>query len=102
MIRRPPRSTRTDTLFPYTTLFRSVSCPLYVTRPRPCPSTTFGGPPPRFRGGAAAIGRKPPPEKVSRCGRKSLIHAEAAELPSASETHSAYVGVVIHYIRVSA
>src|SRR3546814_14030552 len=28
MIRRPPRSTRTDTLFPYTTLFRS--------RRRPC------------------------------------------------------------------
>src|SRR3546814_10180637 len=28
MIRRPPRSTRTDTLFPYTTLFRSVGdCP---------------------------------------------------------------------------
>src|SRR3546814_2889862 len=26
MIRRPPRSTRTDTLFPYTTLFRSVEC----------------------------------------------------------------------------
>src|SRR3546814_15166255 len=25
MIRRPPRSTRTDTLFPYTTLFRSNS-----------------------------------------------------------------------------
>src|SRR3546814_2732121 len=25
MIRRPPRSTRTDTLFPYTTLFRSVA-----------------------------------------------------------------------------
>src|SRR3546814_18796003 len=34
-IRRPPRSTRTDTLFPYTTLFRS-----YSPRPgefRPCP-----------------------------------------------------------------
>src|SRR3546814_5756247 len=28
MIRRPPRSTRTDTLFPYTTLFRS---PLFTT-----------------------------------------------------------------------
>src|SRR3546814_8122042 len=27
MIRRPPRSTRTDTLFPYTTLFRSTSAP---------------------------------------------------------------------------
>src|SRR3546814_3048763 len=26
MIRRPPRSTRTDTLFPYTTLFRSLQC----------------------------------------------------------------------------
>src|SRR3546814_20424811 len=26
MIRRPPRSTRTDTLFPYTTLFRSELC----------------------------------------------------------------------------
>src|SRR3546814_1785250 len=27
MIRRPPRSTRTDTLFPYTTLFRSEGAP---------------------------------------------------------------------------
>src|SRR3546814_3212931 len=27
MIRRPPRSTRTDTLFPYTTLFRSLMLP---------------------------------------------------------------------------
>src|SRR3546814_6793618 len=27
MIRRPPRSTRTDTLLPYTTLFRSVGQP---------------------------------------------------------------------------
>src|SRR3546814_17114994 len=27
MIRRPPRSTRTDTLFPYTTLFRSLREP---------------------------------------------------------------------------
>src|SRR3546814_8312850 len=26
MRRRPPRSTRTDTLFPYTTLFRSAHC----------------------------------------------------------------------------
>src|SRR3546814_18943120 len=34
MIRRPPRSTRTDTLFPYTTLFRSLD---YVR------SNTFNG-----------------------------------------------------------
>src|SRR3546814_11711302 len=30
MIRRPPRSTRTDTLFPYTTLFRSLDLPAQV------------------------------------------------------------------------
>src|SRR3546814_9124847 len=38
MIRRPPRSTRTDTLFPYTTLFRSVNvkmCILIVTSQTP-------------------------------------------------------------------
>src|SRR3546814_4720156 len=34
MIRRPPRSTRTDTLFPYTTLFRS-SYPPYPLHPAP-------------------------------------------------------------------
>src|SRR3546814_1850681 len=35
MIRRPPRSTRTDTLFPYTTLFRSLrTCVrFYLFRP---------------------------------------------------------------------
>src|SRR3546814_6884606 len=31
MIRRPPRSTRTDTLFPYTTLFRSVEGPFFLS-----------------------------------------------------------------------
>src|SRR3546814_1567787 len=41
MIRRPPRSTRTDTLFPYTTLFRSVyriqhHQPLRICRFQPC------------------------------------------------------------------
>src|SRR3546814_7941395 len=33
MIRRPPRSTRTDTLFPYTTLFRSIVARLWVSTP---------------------------------------------------------------------
>src|SRR3546814_8513210 len=32
MIRRPPRSTRTDTLFPYPTLFRSKATPDLVLR----------------------------------------------------------------------
>src|SRR3546814_19246162 len=33
MIRRPPRSTRTDTLFPYTTLFRAVHATPASARP---------------------------------------------------------------------
>src|SRR3546814_2261680 len=33
MIRRPPRSTRTDTLFPYTTLFRSAVLRFQHRRP---------------------------------------------------------------------
>src|SRR3546814_9030707 len=32
MIRRPPRSTRTDTLFPYTTLFRAVEMARNIAR----------------------------------------------------------------------
>src|SRR3546814_5131057 len=45
MIRRPPRSTRTDTLFPYTTLFRSTG----ADRPPrlPCPCAGAGKCPPR-------------------------------------------------------
>src|SRR3546814_10502796 len=41
MIRRPPRSTRTDTLFPYTTLFRSprsASASPPRAKPAPVPS----------------------------------------------------------------
>src|SRR3546814_15952635 len=45
MIRRPPRSTRTDTLFPYTTLFRSLVAltdnpidSIWRNRPPPCPA----------------------------------------------------------------
>src|SRR3546814_3328166 len=33
MIRRPPRSTRTDTLFPYTTLFRAPAAALAAAAP---------------------------------------------------------------------
>src|SRR3546814_13599746 len=36
MLRRPPRSTRTDTLFPYTTLFRS-----FALTPATSPSSTI-------------------------------------------------------------
>src|SRR3546814_19116200 len=36
MLRRPPRSTRTDTLFPYTTLFRSGLLGIDVRPPQAC------------------------------------------------------------------
>src|SRR3546814_8462557 len=50
MIRRPPRSTRTDTLFPYTTLFRSpkVRIPINQDR-RGHPSSPKTTPPIRRR-----------------------------------------------------
>src|SRR3546814_17750605 len=41
MIRRPPRSTRTDTLFPYTTLFRSIAALYGKHRAMPYGCDTF-------------------------------------------------------------
>src|SRR3546814_12071163 len=59
MIRRPPRSTRTDTLFPYTTLFRSGR--VGIRGSGACGAELKSGaaprPAPRLRHGAAA---KPP------------------------------------------
>src|SRR3546814_12486054 len=55
MIRRPPRSTRTDTLFPYTTLFR---------RKRKA----------KRRGNM----RRPPPEGINLAGGRLLTQEEAA------------------------
>src|SRR3546814_5047648 len=52
MIRRPPRSTRTDTLFPYTTLFRSARA-AHVRRDRD-PGHLRLRAEPRRRGGHAA------------------------------------------------
>src|SRR3546814_2634413 len=43
MIRRPPRSTRTDTLFPYTTLFRSPDSQGNLFEPMPEVDGLHGG-----------------------------------------------------------
>src|SRR3546814_16173984 len=43
MIRRPPSSTRTDTLFPYTTLFRSLPKPSRPVRTCVWASAKFAG-----------------------------------------------------------
>src|SRR3546814_2596938 len=60
MIRRPPRSTRTDTLFPYTTLFRSP-CPASS-----CPATAGPGP--------AASPAPALPRHGRRCAPRSEEH----------------------------
>src|SRR3546814_5103941 len=62
MIRRPPRSTRTDTLFPYTTLFRSPperpASRARTSRPSSTPVAPSDFP---VKGYAASFLREPPP-----------------------------------------
>src|SRR3546814_17803176 len=56
MIRRPPRSTRTDTLFPYTTLFRSR--PACRHRHEPAPKGHEARDPPRALPNSQAKGQR--------------------------------------------
>src|SRR3546814_12847932 len=77
MIRRPPRSTRTDTLFPYTTLFRSR-----------CPSRRRG---PRYRRGAPREPSSAPPSarrQGSRWGSVAGCRRYRELAPSASRRGS--------------
>src|SRR3546814_2466308 len=61
MIRRPPRSTRTDTLFPYTTLFRSTASTKASAPKVGYPAAPRGSPPgtlkPSLSQGATAVPR---------------------------------------------
>src|SRR3546814_13082942 len=67
MIRRPPRSTRTDTLFPYTTLFRSRH--RKVTR---TPRHTRGNSGPLRRAHSYSLTRVPAPSRFHvRSSRRS-------------------------------
>src|SRR3546814_10290439 len=66
MVRQPPRSTRTDTLFPYPTLFRSYGC---------CPTRLRSSPAPALQQ-TAALPRsdhftEQPPCTASRYSRRS-------------------------------
>src|SRR3546814_13507015 len=70
MIRRPPRFTRTDTLFPYTTLFRSIVI-LRLTRP------TTGG---------LATRNKEMPD----CALLLRLRLRSAILPAPMPAHSAW------------
>src|SRR3546814_17317622 len=53
MIRRPPRSTRTDTLCPYTTLFRSI--PVNAINFSSAPRSLYSRPTALISGAAAAV-----------------------------------------------
>src|SRR3546814_15910500 len=64
MIRRPPRSTRTDTLFPYTTLFRSQSRKRFLLIARhsaKVPPFVYQPKHHRLRGVGEVIGKLPLP-----------------------------------------
>src|SRR3546814_4481157 len=80
MIRRPPRSTRTDTLFPYTTLFRSAS------RIRPTTSESAEGML-SFRIGEPCVSRIPLAAAVSftACGKPC---SAPLKRPARSEEHT--------------
>src|SRR3546814_16436525 len=82
MIRRPPRSTRTDTLFPYTTLFRSP----VVTRARRRGEAKFGSGR-RFDRGAGH-------QQVSRPDRRIVAPARAGVQVS-NDNHNEMSGVRI-------
>src|SRR3546814_6615495 len=69
MIRRPPRSTRTDTLFPYTTLFRSN--PILTAAP------SFSGKTPDFEFGN--VGSNPTGASIPSQRLRSYRHERSEE-----------------------
>src|SRR3546814_20695271 len=85
MIRRPPRSTRTDTLFPYTTLFRSLR--RRAGTPREGRQEAWGPPrrrpPARSRAGRGRASQRVPFPVADRVLDDALIHAhELGLLPA--------------------
>src|SRR3546814_5440014 len=72
MIRRPPRSTRTDTLCPYTTLFRSPGAA--GLRPDAAAHAAHRGPRRHRRGMERREGDGPPPARTGAGTRRSEEH----------------------------
>src|SRR3546814_16853666 len=71
MIRRPPRSTRTDTLFPYTTLFRSPGFSL-LQSPLRVDAALYG--PMRGAPGKNEGDRRPGADAERRRGAQIFVH----------------------------
>src|SRR3546814_2981904 len=95
MIRRPPRSTRTDTLFPYTTLFRSGRQPDVIRFPadprrhhrRPLPVRHQAAD--RGPEGPLRAERQPVARGAGPAGQPGLrADREPARLPCRSEEHT--------------
>src|SRR3546814_11886743 len=91
MIRRPPRSTRTDTLFPYTTLFRSAgagggaggrSGGRRLPRPLLCGQARL---PLSHREPACAAGARARPRLVRAAGARRRRHACRRAAPDRAE-----------------
>src|SRR3546814_3749530 len=81
MIRRPPRSTRTDTLFPYTTLFRSVRRRGHGIAQRALPERRLGR---RLRRRLEGISRRRRPRPAADRSRSGA----AGRLDRRSEEHT--------------
>src|SRR3546814_10483832 len=78
MIRRPPRSTRTDTLFPYTTLFRSrlPRAKSYARRARRNFASSFLAPSSNRKSGHPPI-RTPRPRGALLGNEDRVLHLDA-------------------------
>src|SRR3546814_1865048 len=89
MIRRPPRSTRTDTLFPYTTLFRSLLHLLRLELLQAVDAVGLAGVRDvlRLRRGAVR-GNVWLPADTVRPGRLAQRQLSAGELAQRSEEHT--------------
>src|SRR3546814_17368375 len=77
MIRRPPRSTRTDTLFPYTTLFRSPGHRAFHAAHRPGADRRSLPAPGRTHRNAGAADRGGAADAAGRFGARTRLHRGA-------------------------
>src|SRR3546814_17447566 len=94
MIRRPPRSTRTDTLFPYTTLFRSAEVSRLEGLYR---QTLFTHKINLFRGGARIVGPNAVDVAGSHLTAEKILIASGAK-PTIPDVHGVEHGITSNEI----
>src|SRR3546814_20525119 len=100
MSRRPPRSTRTDTLFPYTTLFRSARARWYAAASEaradtasPAPRTPWQ--PLNGRFFEPLRPQRPDPDKLSSRCNKNIISCAEIGRASSRERVCQYVSISV-------